>query len=81
MADTDELLFEIEGEIATVSFNRPKARNALTFEMYSELARICENLGKGDGVKALIICGTGEHAFAAGTDISQFRSFSKPEDV
>ena len=81
MFQSDELLTEVTGEIATVSFNRPKARNALTFEMYGELARICEQLGKDDGVKALIICGAGEHAFAAGTDIAQFRGFSKPEDA
>lgn len=81
MNGSDELLFATVGDIATISFNRPKARNALTFEMYADLARICERIGRDDGVKALIICGNGEHAFAAGTDISQFRSFSKPEDA
>ena len=42
MSDEKQLLFRVDGEIATVSFNRPKARNALTFEMYSELADICD---------------------------------------
>lgn len=75
-----ELIYEVNDAIGVVTFNRPKARNALTFGMYSELSRICEIVGGDDGVKALIVRGAGEHAFAAGTDISQFRSFSEPED-
>lgn len=75
-----ELLYEVTDGVATVSFNRPAARNALTFGMYAELSKICQTVGNTDGVKALIVRGEGEHAFAAGTDISQFRSFSSPED-
>ena len=78
--DAPELLYEVSDGVGTVSFNRPRARNALTFGMYSELSRICETAGGEDGVKALIIRGVGEKAFAAGTDISQFREFSSPED-
>ncbi len=79
-ASEAELLYEVKDGIATVSFNRPKARNALTFGMYTELSRICETVGDDNGVKALVVRGEGEHAFAAGTDISQFRAFSSPED-
>lgn len=78
--EAPELLYEVNDGVGTVSFNRPRARNALTFGMYSELSRICERVGGEDGVKALIIRGQGEKAFAAGTDISQFRDFSSPED-
>ncbi len=78
--EAPELLYEVSDGVGTVSFNRPRARNALTFGMYSELSRICETAGGADGVKALIIRGEGEKAFAAGTDISQFRDFSSPED-
>ena len=78
--DAPELLYEVSDGVGTVSFNRPRARNALTFGMYSELSRICETAGGEDGVKALVIRGVGEKAFAAGTDISQFREFSSPED-
>ena len=48
MTGEKQLLFRVDGEIATVAFNRPKARNALTFEMYSELAEICSRVGQGD---------------------------------
>ncbi|MEM8687909.1 MAG: enoyl-CoA hydratase/isomerase family protein [Pseudomonadota bacterium] len=78
--EAPELLYEVSDGVGTVSFNRPRARNALTFGMYSELSRICSTVGGEDGVKALIIRGEGEKAFAAGTDISQFRDFSSPED-
>ena len=61
--------------------NRPEARNALTFEMYDRIAEICETPSEDGGVKALIITGAGERAFAAGTDMSLFRAFEKPEDA
>ena len=76
---SEDILYSVEGEIGIIAFNRPKARNALTFDMYAEVASICSDAGNGDGVKAIIIKGTGDKAFAAGTDIAQFRSFTQPE--
>jgi enoyl-CoA hydratase/carnithine racemase len=78
---SDELLYEVHDGIGTITFNRPQARNALTFAMYDGLAEICETAaGKGEA-KALVLRGAGDKAFAAGTDISQFRSFRTPEDA
>lgn len=76
-----ELLTEIQDGIARVTFNRPQARNALTFAMYEGLAAFCETVGADPSVRAMIIAGAGGKAFAAGTDISQFRSFSGGEDA
>jgi enoyl-CoA hydratase/carnithine racemase len=77
---TEELRYELKGEIAVVTFNRPAAHNALTFAMYDRLGGICANIS-GDGpVRALIITGAGGRAFAAGTDISLFRDFSSAAD-
>ena len=82
MNDTKELLFEQQGQIGILTFNRPEARNALTFAMYESLATHCESiLDKSLDLKALIITGAGNKAFAAGTDISQFRNFSSPDDA
>jgi len=79
---TDELLFEIrEGGVAQVTFNRPHARNALTFAMYDGLAEICRRANEDRSVKAIILTGAGDKAFAAGTDIAQFRNFATPEDA
>jgi enoyl-CoA hydratase/carnithine racemase len=80
MADTrDELLYEVRDGIGLVTFNRPEARNALTFGMYDRLAEICSGVPKDGSVRALVITGAGGRAFAAGTDISQFRAFKTPE--
>lgn len=82
MKQEDELLFEQQADIGIITFNRPEARNALTFSMYESLASICESILDGSvRIRALIITGAGDKAFAAGTDISQFRDFSSPEDA
>lgn len=78
---TDELLYEVRDGIGRVTFNRPQARNALTFAMYERLAEICRGAGDDPSVRALLLTGAGEKAFAAGTDISQFRAFESAEDA
>src|SRR6202140_4440054 len=78
---TDELLYERRGPIAILTFNRPQARNALTWAMYEGLYDCCEHVDADDRVKVLILRGAGDKAFVAGTDISQFRAFSTPEDA
>ncbi|HEX7967907.1 MAG TPA: enoyl-CoA hydratase/isomerase family protein [Stellaceae bacterium] len=78
---SDELLFEIRDGIARVTFNRPQARNALTFDMYERLADACGKVNADRSVKAMLLTGAGDKAFAAGTDISQFRAFNTPEDA
>jgi enoyl-CoA hydratase/carnithine racemase len=80
-AAEDELLFEVRDGIARITFNRPQARNALTFAMYERLAEICGIVNEDASVKAMILTGAGDKAFAAGTDISQFRAFKTPEDA
>ena len=77
----DELLYEVRDGVGYVTFNRPQARNALTFAMYERLAQICNEAGETRSVRAILISGAGDKAFAAGTDISQFRTFDKEEDA
>lgn len=78
-AAAPEVLYEVENGVGTVTLNRPQARNALTFAMYDRLVEICSNIPDDGSVKVLVITGAGDKAFAAGTDISQFRSFTTPE--
>ena len=78
---TVELLHEVRDGVAYVTFNRPQARNALTFAMYERLAEICNQANEDRSVKAILITGAGDKAFAAGTDISQFRTFDKEQDA
>ena len=76
-----DLLYEVRDGIARVTFNRPQARNALTFAMYDRLAEVCEIANGDRAIRAMLLTGAGEKAFAAGTDISQFRAFDKPQDA
>ena len=76
---TQDLLYTVDNGVGLITFNRPAARNALTFAMYQRLAEVCAGAAK-DGAKVLIITGAGGKAFAAGTDISQFRDFKGGQD-
>jgi len=80
-ATGQDLLYEVRDGVGYVTFNRPQARNALTFAMYDRLAEICQAADKDRSIKALLLTGAGEKAFAAGTDISQFKAFDKPQDA
>ena len=75
---TEELLYTIQNGIGHIVLNRPHARNALTFAMYERLAEIAANPGDA---KALVLTGAGDKAFAAGTDIAQFRAFATADDA
>ena len=77
----EDLLYSVEDGIARLTFNRPQARNALTFAMYERMASICEDVNKARSIKVMIMTGTGDKAFASGTDISQFRAFKTAEDA
>jgi len=76
-----DLLLERDGPVATVTLNRPEARNAMTFEMYDELHEACEHLDRDAGVRVVILRGAGDRAFASGTDIRQFLAFKTREDA
>ncbi|RVU18168.1 enoyl-CoA hydratase [Methylobacterium oryzihabitans] len=82
MSDTDEILYFTDADgIARLTLNRPQARNALTFAMYERLSEICRSIDADRSVRALVVTGTGDKAFAAGTDIAQFRAFATGEDA
>ena len=76
---SDELLFERRGAVAVVTFNRPHARNAMTFAMYEAIVRICDAAEADPSLAVLVFQGAGEKAFVAGTDIAQFRAFTDPQ--
>ncbi len=75
---SSNLDWDINGSVGVVTFNRPEARNALTWDMYDALVAACEAAESAGEVRVLIIRGAGG-AFAAGTDISQFREFATGE--
>jgi len=77
----EDLLYSVEDGIARITFNRPQARNAVTFAMYERMAEICESANTDRSIKVMILTGAGDKAFASGTDISQFRAFKTAQDA
>jgi enoyl-CoA hydratase/carnithine racemase len=76
-----EILTDLKDGILTITFNRPEARNAFTFAMYERVGEICAGVPLDGSVKVIVMTGAGDKAFGAGTDISQFRAFSTPQDA
>src|SRR5688572_23602999 len=78
---TEQLRYEREGAIATLTFNHPEARNAMTFAMYQGLHDVAAHVDADERVRVFVLQGAGDQAFVAGTDISQFRDFHTEDDV
>jgi enoyl-CoA hydratase/carnithine racemase len=76
---TPDLLYERHGAVAILTFNRPDARNAMTWDMYEGLCDACEHVDADDRVRVFVLRGAGDKAFVAGTDIAQFRQFTTPQ--
>src|SRR5690606_11400088 len=62
-AGAEEIIYEVRDRIGFVTFNRPQARNALTFGMYDRLAEICSGAPTDGSVAAIVITGAGDRAF------------------
>ena len=81
MSADQDVIRTLKGATLWVTFNRPESRNAMTFGMYERLADICSTAPTDGSVKAIVIHGAGGKAFAAGTDMSQFRGFATAQDA
>ena len=68
-----------DGAVATILFDRPQARNAMTWRMYEGLGAACAALSNDNGVRVAVLRGVGGKAFIAGTDIAQFQEFTTAE--
>jgi enoyl-CoA hydratase len=67
----ETLLCEVDANIATITLNRPQALNALNAQLFRELAELFTELSADSQVRAILITGAGEKAFAAGADIRE----------
>jgi enoyl-CoA hydratase len=75
----ETLLVEIENHIATLTLNRPKVLNALNDQLFRELDAALDTLRDNHEVRAILITGAGEKAFAAGADIQELASVTADE--
>jgi enoyl-CoA hydratase len=64
------ILLHTEETIATITFNRPERRNAITFDMWNQLQRLLVDLQGDPQVRTIVFRGAGQEAFSAGADIS-----------
>ncbi|OYX25554.1 MAG: enoyl-CoA hydratase [Flavobacteriales bacterium 32-35-8] len=70
---------EEQNNIATITVNRPSKLNALNIETIEELHHALKKANKDKNIKVIIITGSGEKAFVAGADISEFADFDEDE--
>ncbi|MDB0614105.1 enoyl-CoA hydratase-related protein [Tenacibaculum dicentrarchi] len=75
----ENILVKTTNGLATITINRPKKLNALNSATINELSTVFENLEDDTSVKTIIITGSGEKAFVAGADISEFANFTTEE--
>ena len=78
---TPDVLYELNGPVAWVTFNRPQARNAMTWAMYDALVRVCDHVEEQPDVRVVVFTGAGDRSFVSGTDISQFQTFDNSQDA
>ena len=71
----ETILTSVEGRVATITLNRPKALNALNTTVMNELANAVEGFDRDRGIGAIVIIGS-EKAFAAGADIKEMKDLS-----
>jgi enoyl-CoA hydratase/carnithine racemase len=73
-------IFDTDGPLARLTFNRPEARNAMTWDMYDALVAACDRVDDDATIRVLVLRGAGGKAFVAGTDIAQFQNFNDRDD-
>ncbi len=70
---TEDVLYEVENKIATITINRPEKYNALNIAVVKRLRELMKQAEEDSNVRVVVLTGTGEKAFAAGADITEFK--------
>ena len=78
---TDELLYDVDGAVAWLTFNRPQARNAMTWGMYDGLSAACERVDADEGIRVFVLRGAGDRAFVAGRENYSFADLKQGGDA
>ena len=77
----ENIIIETENNSATITINRPSKLNALNVATINELHKAFKSLSKNKEIQVIILTGSGEKAFVAGADISEFAHFSVKEGM
>lgn len=81
MTDEDAVQMNIDGSVATVLLNRPKALNAFNHDVLLGLQRKAQAIKESPGIRVVILTGAGDKAFSAGLDLKMVASGSGPMDI
>jgi enoyl-CoA hydratase/carnithine racemase len=71
---SDSILLDVTGPIATITLNRPDVRNAFNLDMWEALRQAVHGCSEQREVRAIVIKGAGDKAFAAGADVKEFET-------
>ncbi|QDL92060.1 enoyl-CoA hydratase/isomerase family protein [Paroceanicella profunda] len=77
---TQDLLFEIDGAVATITLNRPEKLNSVTPEMAGAITAALSICEADPSLRCVILTGAGERAFCAGSDIGALDAYATPWD-
>ena len=70
--DYEQLLYEVDDGVATLTLNRPEQRNALSGQLLAELVDGVRRARDDEAVRAVVLTGAGEKVFCAGADLGGF---------
>jgi len=72
----ENIIFQLEDGIASITFNRPKALNALNNDLLEEFSRAADEISANEDIRVLILTGAGKKSFVAGADITELATFN-----
>jgi len=75
---TDDILFSVDGHVATITLNRPQKLNAVTPDMAKAIVAAVQECNDSDTIRVVIVTGAGERAFCAGSDIKELDTYTSP---
>ena len=75
---TKDVLYKVDGHIATITLNRPQKLNAVTPEMADAIVAAVKECNDSDTIRCVIVTGAGEKAFCAGSDIRELDTYETP---
>nr|CAD6436936.1 enoyl-CoA hydratase/isomerase family protein [Rhizobium sp. Q54] len=75
---TEDVLFTVDGHVATITLNRPQKLNAVTPEMSDAIIEAVETVNTSNVIRCVIVTGAGERAFCAGSDIKELDTYETP---